>query len=357
MARPITAPTRGDGGAALIAAVSELRTILPFDAMQLLRHDPRRTEVSEVFRSGYAADAAWALQHLFTEKYRVGFTGTLSPNDGLPPAISSVRSEFREDFVGSTIYRDYLRVNGYRDGMSMELFLGDRYVGIAHFSAKASVGFSAEARRAASGVGGLLAALILGERADETNAIRGSALGADAATHGRGTTWYVFSAPRGTHPLGPGTLLSPLEDARFLSHLAQFRQGGWPVARHLWQHEGRLFRLELRRSGIGGEVAVGIAEADAEDHFRLSAQELRVLSLLCAGHDDAAIAMRMQLSRRTVESHVLNVRRKLDARNRVEAVVRAITTATILPDPVACPIGTIVGSAGPRLRDAAEQLA
>jgi DNA-binding CsgD family transcriptional regulator len=342
MARTISAQNRDQ---VLASAVSELQSILPFDALQLLRHEPRRSEMREVFRTGYAADSAWALQHLFTEKYDLGFTNMLSPNDGLPPAISSVRPEYRDDFLESRIYRDHLRENGFLDGMSMELFADKRYVGIAHFSAKSPLGFSEDARRAASGVRGLLAALILQSDISSVTATPTTMAPASSTTHVEHaeTAWYSFPARHSSAPLGRSPVPSFLLSATFSQHLAQFRSGDLPGARHLWEHADGLVRLDLRRVNAEGETAVGIERVSASDHFQLSLRELRVLSLLCAGHDDMSIATRLHLSPRTVESHVLNARRKLGAKNRVEAVVRAITTASYLPHPINCPLGEVLG--------------
>lgn len=346
MALTISAPMR-DRGAILASAVSELHSILPFDAVQLLRHEPRRSEMHEIFRTGYAADSAWALQHLFTQKYRLGFTDRLSPNDGLPPAISSVRPEHREDFVESRIYRDHLRTNGFLDGMSMELFAGKKYVGIAHFSARSPLGFSESARRAASGVRGLLGALILESNTEGTCAVplTGAATAHSVHSAEPAIAWYTFSAPHSSVPLGRNPVPSMLENPMFQRHLEQFRSSSLSGARHLWDHANALSRLDLRRIGTAGEIAVGIEQVSAEERFRLSVQELRVLSLLCAGHDDGSIASRLQLSPRTVESHVLNARRKIGAKNRVEAVVRAITTASYLPNPESCPLSEVLGLA------------
>ncbi len=330
------------------SAVSELHSIVPFDAVQLLRHVPRTGEVREVFRAGYPDDAAWALQHLFTAKYRFGFTHELSPDDGLPPAISSVRADFREEFVGSRIYRDYLRANGYRDGMSMELFADREYVGIAHFSAHAAIGFAEDARLAASAVRGLLAALLLGvssPRMTDSLANRhphASSPDADARAE---TIWYTFEpgeSADSTSTARPGFL----RNSSFPAHLERFRAAGLSTIEHLWEDRGRLVHLELRRLDRTGRVAVGVRRDHSALRFRLSLQEIRVLSLLCAGKDDASIASRLHLSRRTVESHLANARRKLSARNRVEAVVKAITTASFLPDPEYCPLEEILGSAG-----------
>lgn len=330
------------------SAVSELRATLPFDAMQLLRHDPRRAAVGEALRIGYSPDAAWALRHLFVEKYRVGFTRALSPNDGLPPAISSVRPEYRDDFVESSIYRDHLHPQGYRDGISMELFLRGEYIGIAHFSSTRASGFTSKNRHAASAVRGLLAALILSHPADGGTgpALQppsfalpaiGSAGSADMMT------WCVRTATGAAPTSIPSEAPFLLSD-RFGEHVEQFTSTGLTNVQHLWFGDGQLHNVELRALPQSGEVAIGVRPSTAEDRFGLSLQELRVLSHLCSGKDDAAIADRLHLSRRTVESHVLNARRKLNAKNRVEAVVKAITTACYLPDPSDCSLEVILGS-------------
>lgn len=315
-----------------VAAVSELRSILPFDAMQLLHHEPQRAEPQEVLRIGYNPGSAWALQHLFVEQFRPGFTHELSPNDGLPPAISSVR----EEFVGSRIYRDHLRADGYRDGMSMELFLCGEYVGIAHFSARQPFGFTEESRRAASSVGGLLAALVLSQpTTSPLRAMRQTPLQTEpCAGEAPEWAWFVFRGSRDAAPLGLAPVPEGLKSAAFRAHLEQIRARGLRSARHLWAFADGLSRLEIRSYPEHDELLVGVAPTTPSDYHRLSLQELRVLGLLCMGDDDAAIARRLHLSRRTVESHLLNARRKLGSKNRVEAAVRAITTASYLPDPV-----------------------
>lgn len=347
MSPTLTALAAAHPGDVLQAAVAELRTSLPFHGMQLLRHDPRRADIGEVLRVGYSPNTAWALRHLFVEKYRVGFTQTLSPNDGLPPAISSVRPEFRDDFVASRIFQDHLQRQGYLDGISMELFLRGEYVGIAHFSSRDPLGFPEESRRAAASVRGLLAALIFEHPMRDPPhgpleiQVSPSGLPREHPVHTE-PIWHVLSRAQdhsrygeATHPIIAGR--------RFITHVAQFRRSDLTTAQHLWCEERDLVRIELRKLPHGDEVAVGISSADPRAHFQLSLQELRVVTFLCTGLEDAAIADRLHVSRRTVESHVMNARRKLGARNRVEAVVRAITTASTLPDPEHCPIHRVLG--------------
>lgn len=76
----------------------------------------------------------------------------------------------------------------------------------------------------------------------------------------------------------------------------------------------------IARPGIGGTTP-----------FALSEREVDVLTHLAAGRSDAEIACTLFLSRATVHTHLLNLRRKLGARNRTHAVVLAIQHGVIAP--------------------------
>ncbi len=78
---------------------------------------------------------------------------------------------------------------------------------------------------------------------------------------------------------------------------------------------GRLMARLLRR-GMQ-EPAPGNVVVD-----RLTARELDVLRLLADGLGDRDIAAALTISRRTVETHVSSILRKLDVRNRAEAAIR-----------------------------------
>ena len=67
-------------------------------------------------------------------------------------------------------------------------------------------------------------------------------------------------------------------------------------------------RLGVARRGAGGS---------------LTAREIEVLRYLALGWDIANIATEMGLSPHTVRNHSTNLRRKLDARSRCEAIMTA----------------------------------
>jgi DNA-binding NarL/FixJ family response regulator len=62
---------------------------------------------------------------------------------------------------------------------------------------------------------------------------------------------------------------------------------------------------------------------------RLSEDENRLLTLAARGKTSAEIAQMLNLSKRTVDFHIDNARRKLSAATRTEAVLKAVTTGLI----------------------------
>lgn len=80
-------------------------------------------------------------------------------------------------------------------------------------------------------------------------------------------------------------------------------------------------------------IAAQLAQSDSDGQAAqvLSAREFDVLTQLAAGLSDAQIAQALFLSPATVHTHILNLRRKLGARNRTHAVALAIEHGIIAP--------------------------
>jgi two-component system response regulator DesR len=77
----------------------------------------------------------------------------------------------------------------------------------------------------------------------------------------------------------------------------------------------------IRLVGLGGTVFERAAERVGA--LGLSEREREVLELMAGGHTNPEIAALLHLSRHTVKEHTSSVYRKLEVRNRTEAVQRA----------------------------------
>jgi DNA-binding CsgD family transcriptional regulator len=72
-------------------------------------------------------------------------------------------------------------------------------------------------------------------------------------------------------------------------------------------------------------------EASTADVTSLSPKEREILSWVAAGKTDDEIGIILSISRNTVDTHMRNIFRKLDAPNRVAAAVKGITLGHIHP--------------------------
>jgi two-component system, NarL family, nitrate/nitrite response regulator NarL len=116
---------------------------------------------------------------------------------------------------------------------------------------------------------------------------------------------------------------SPLERARLRARL----NGSMDVA-------GEFDSLAAARASKSGSDAIVITSDSAdidEDEVDepLTPREVQVLELLAEGLPNKAIAARLQISDQTVKFHVSSISGKLGAKNRTDAVRRAVRRGLI----------------------------
>ena len=85
--------------------------------------------------------------------------------------------------------------------------------------------------------------------------------------------------------------------------------------------EGAEGRYGVRTMALEGSVEV--------EHPGLSRREMQVLYMLSEGRDNAEISTALSISLYTVRNHVRNVRKKLGAATKLEAVVNAVRMGVI----------------------------
>ncbi|HZU71662.1 MAG TPA: response regulator transcription factor [Acidimicrobiales bacterium] len=94
--------------------------------------------------------------------------------------------------------------------------------------------------------------------------------------------------------------------------------------------------VEALHEAIAGEVASGASRSSAgrswKGELSVSGRELEVLRLLARGAGTAEIAKAMYISQKTVKNHLASIYQKLDARDRTQAVLRAIKIGLVSID-------------------------
>jgi DNA-binding NarL/FixJ family response regulator len=76
-------------------------------------------------------------------------------------------------------------------------------------------------------------------------------------------------------------------------------------------------------AGVAGRMLASLDRSPAPAFPGLTERESEVLTLMAEGMDNREIAARLQVTAKTVANHVSHVLTKLQARDRVEAVLRA----------------------------------
>lgn len=85
----------------------------------------------------------------------------------------------------------------------------------------------------------------------------------------------------------------------------------------------------------------GSDAARRDSYDRLTAREREVLHMAAQGHTSAEIAERLFISRRTVEIHRANLRRKLGLHNQTQLLRYALQRGILPPEPAKAVAGTL----------------
>jgi two-component system nitrate/nitrite response regulator NarL len=93
--------------------------------------------------------------------------------------------------------------------------------------------------------------------------------------------------------------------------------------------KGALSGKRFVSPAIAQEMAWQDSHADVNDN-PLSVRELEVLTLVAEGHGSETIAARLKLSKRTVDNHRANIRRKLNLTNAAELTRYAIENGLLV---------------------------
>jgi DNA-binding NarL/FixJ family response regulator len=129
---------------------------------------------------------------------------------------------------------------------------------------------------------------------------------------------YVFAA---LHAGASGFLLKDSRRAQLLTAVRTVAAGDEMV-------DAAITRRLVEQLADRPRRANGTPEALAA----LSERELQVLRLVAAGLSNAELAAQLVLAEATVKTHVASILRKLDARDRVQLVIRAYETGLVAPE-------------------------
>lgn len=127
---------------------------------------------------------------------------------------------------------------------------------------------------------------------------------------------YVFAALRAG---ASGFLLKDAREEHLLAAIRIVADGG------------SLFAPSVSRRLVERFAALDDAAAAPPDLDALTAREVEVLQLLARGRSNAEIAAELVVSEHTVKTHVAHILRKLDLRDRTQAVVVAYESGLVRP--------------------------
>ena len=288
-----------------------LRELIGFDAAQLVAFLPSQKRHVSLWHQGYSPASIDALADQFPRLYPPGFTRQLSPRDRLPPSISECAGKMFPPFLATSVYRSALHPQGFQDGMTIELGIEGRHLGLAHFSSCTPGAFNQRVRTLARGAQPLLEAA-LRERLP--------------ALHADQSVPVYFNRQPGRQALYAPRPPAGLDHQRMARALASLKDDTLTA---FWLEGRRAFRLHAQKLA-GEDVLATLTPTPLP--MNMTSAEMRVLSWLAAGLGDRDIARRLCLSERTVHSHVASLLRRLGVQRRAQLSAQAAANNWFVPD-------------------------
>ncbi|TMR00614.1 DNA-binding response regulator [Actinomadura soli] len=304
-------------------ALEALRPVLPYEAFEVVEYDPATSVHRVLAFAGYTPQtaAAGATEFLDTVAFRYTSGQRLTGRIGLPELAGFEKSEY---------YAKHLDPPGWVAGMTAPLYLNDgRYVGMLHFSSTDATAFGPIECALLDAVSPIMARIVDVTRgATLPSMIVPPEFSALAFTQdGRSAT--VSAVPEPDPTARPPWL--PEVARRFLASERTEARRQWIDPAGRW-HEVRLLRAY--RHTVSGAQPIGVvAIRQGSPPYGLTARELDVLSEVAAGKTTADIATRLQVSSRTITTHLEHLMAKLACTTRTQAATLAHDEGLIRLDP------------------------
>lgn len=287
--------------------------LLYADAVLLAAWDARRDICTPLSSWGYSAESVAALSVDYPRLYSVPVLTEMY--GGIDPLVYTIGAQppSRLPFRQSPIYREALFFQGFQDGLTIQVRRGTEHVGYAHFSSILANVYDDRLQRHGQALSSVLSEPIVDS----------------FSSTGRG---HLIVDRNGAVERTPGDL--PIrEDDTCLQAVARafLQETSAHLICFLWA-EGRSFvRVTFEKQERASTVRISAIPASAP--YGLTPTELRILTAMVVHATNEEIAAAIGTGVRTVHTHVANALRKLDCKNRTQAVVLALRERLLMPDP------------------------
>jgi len=228
-----------------------------------------------------------------------------------------------QHFRASPHYQEWLRPAGMEDGLSFALRPDeDRVVGFLHMSAPMRKAFGEPAREFVTEVGPAIARAVDPLRCARLDAWLGPEWAANRITQ-RGEILRLSDRDASTLATDP----------RIVELAVRFGALAVESLLFLWRQGGRWFRVAMLNVSDTHRSGVVVASEPYANELGLTVREVDVATGLVAGLANQAIAERLVVSRRTVETYVERLLAKLDCVSRGEVAGVAARAGLVKPVP------------------------